>query len=189
MSGPQVNPPSAFAGAARIDLVTIDEMSSLRHLHALSARRLAAGLLSEVEIEAFAEHVYSDGYVQRMAHAVRSGRMTGARLSDALVATAGWVPADDAGNVARLIGVFVSPLFAGKGLGRMVVERAEADARMAGFTVLTIRAPLSAEGFFHKLGYEPASHGVWPLTRETAMPVAFMRKAVSPATSAASSTQ
>lgn len=159
-----------------VELVNIDEMSTLRHLHASSARKLAAGMLSDVEIEAFADYLYSDTYAARITQAVQAGRLVGARLSDTLAATAGWVPANDAGNVARLVGVFVSPLFSGHGLGRLVVERIEADARLAGFETFSIRAPLGAAGFFEHLGYAAASYGVWPLTRDCALPVAFLRK-------------
>ena len=169
-------PISPYAAAATVDLVNIDEMATVRHLHASSARKLAAGMLSELEIEAFAEYVYSDAYAARIAQTVQAGRLVAARLSNMLVATAGWIPANDSGNVARLVGVFVSPLFAGKGIGRLVVERIEAQARLGGFQTFAIRAPLGASGFFEHLGYSAASHGVWPLTRETALPVAFLRK-------------
>ncbi len=172
----QSQTPNILTAAAGLGLVTIDEMSTVRHLHATSARRLAAGMLADDEIQAFAEHVYTEPYTTRIAQAVNAGRMVGARLSGELIATAGWTPANDTGSVARLIGVFVSPLFAGQGFGRLVVERVEADARQAGFGSFTIRAPLGAAGFFEHLGYEAASHGVWPLTREIALPVAFLRK-------------
>ena len=159
-------------------------MSELRHLHALSARRLAAGMLSESEIIAFANHIYSEAYSARIAEIVRVRRLLAARLDGALVGTAGWTPANDAGSVARLIGVFVSPLYARLGIGRRLVEAVEAEAHQAGFAVYTIRAPLGAAEFFARLGYDVASHGVWPLDREAALPVAFMRK-VAPVKSAA----
>lgn len=154
-------------------------MSDLRHLHALSARRLAAGMLSDFEIEAFAAHIYSDSYSMRLSEVVRARRLLGARLDGALVATAGWTPANDAGAVARLLGVFVSPLYARQGIGRMLVEMVETQALQAGFAVCTVRAPLGASDFFAALGYDVASHGVWPLDREAALPVAFMRKVTS----------
>ena len=165
-----------FLRAVELGPASIDDMSSIRHLHAASARRLAAGMLSESEIAAFAEHIYSETYSARIAEAVLSGRLTAARLSGQLIGTAGWTPANDAGAVARLIGVFISPLHAKRHVGRRLVEAAEGQARQAGFTVYTIRAPLGASGFFERLGYGIASHGVWPLTREVALPVAFLRK-------------
>jgi GNAT superfamily N-acetyltransferase len=168
---------SRICDAVEIVPLEIDQMSDLRHLHALSARRLAAGILSDLEIEAFAAHIYSDTYSMRLSEVVRARRLLGARLDGALVATAGWTPANDAGAVARLLGVFVSPLYAREGIGRLLVEAVEAQALQAGFGVCTVRAPLGAADFFAALGYDIASHGVWPLDREAAIPVAFMRKA------------
>lgn len=168
--------PSSIERAIDIAAVPIDDMSALRHLHASSARRLAAGMLTDSEIAAFVQHVYSSGYSTRLADVVVAGRMVGARLNGELVGTAGWLPANDNGATARLIGVFVSPLYARLGIGRRVVDAAETDARRAGFSTFTIRAPLGSSGFFEHIGYHAASHGVWPLTRDVALPVAFLRK-------------
>lgn len=185
MSGTAPNSLEAnLTGAIEIALVDIDQMSDVRHLHAVSARRLAAGMLSEPEIEAFAAYIYSEAYSARLSEVIRAGRLQSARLDGTLIATAGWTPANDAGAVARLIGVFVSPLYARMGIGRRLVTLVETETRQAGYQTFTIRAPLGAAEFFAQLGYHVASHGVWPLTRETALPVAFMRK-VMPARPAA----
>lgn len=167
---------SPLLAAVQLRPVTIDELSNVRHLHALAIRRLAASHLSEAEIEAFTQHVYSEAYSARLSDVVYAKRLTAALLAGELVATAGWIPANDAGAVARLMAVFVSPLYAGQGIARRIVTAVEDDARQAGFAAFTIRSPVGATGFFGVLGYEVASHGVWPLTRETALPVAFMRK-------------
>lgn len=164
--------------AIEVGPAQIDEMSTIRHLHASSARRLAAGMLSEAETEAFAQHVYSESHSSRVAEAVMAGRLIAARLGGDLVATAGWTPANDAGAVARLTAVFVSPLYARNGIGSIVVAAVEAQARAAGFTVFNVRAPLGASGFFERIGYDIASHGVWPISRDVSLPVAFLRKAV-----------
>ncbi len=162
--------------AVDVAVVPIDEMSGIRHLHAASARRLAAGMLSEAEIAAFMQHVYSSAYSTRLSDVVVADRMVGARINGELIATAGWLPANDRGSTARLVGVFVSPLYARLGIGRRVVQAAEQQARRAGFSTFTIRAPLGSKDFFERLGYQAASHGVWPLTRDVALPVAFLRK-------------
>lgn len=164
--------------AIEVGQAHIDEMSTIRHLHASSARRLAAGLLSEAETAAFAQYVYSESHSARVAEAVMAGRLIAARLGGELVATAGWTPANDAGAVARLTAVFVSPLYARSGIGSIVAAAVETHACAAGFTVFNVRAPLGASGFFERIGYDIASHGVWPLSREMSLPVAFLRKAV-----------
>jgi GNAT superfamily N-acetyltransferase len=175
-SSAPIGRPTGITDALEMAPAEIDEMSDLRHLHALSARRLAAGMLSDGEIEAFAAHIYSDAYSLRLSEVVRARRLVAARLGSTLVATAGWTPANDSGAVARLMAVFVSPLYARQGIGRMLVDTVEVLAQQAGFAVCTVRAPLGAADFFAALGYEAASHGVWPLDRESAIPVAFMRK-------------
>lgn len=165
-----------FLRAVEVSPALIDDMSSIRHLHASSARRLAAGMLSETEIAAFVDHIYSEAYSSRVAEVVLARRLATARLHGELIGTAGWTPANDSGAVARLIAVFVSPLYAQRGIGKVLVQSAETQARAAGFSIFTMRAPLGASGFFERIGYDVASHGVWPLTRDAALPVAFLRK-------------
>ncbi len=173
-------PPAREDLLAAVDVgpAQIDEMSTIRHLHASSARRLAAGMLSETETAAFAAHIYSENHSSRVAEAIMSGRLMAARLAGELIGTGGWTPANDAGSVARLIAVFVSPLYARNGVGRRLVSAAETKAQAAGFTVFNVRAPLGASEFFEHLGYEITSHGVWPVDRDVSLPVAFLRKTV-----------
>lgn len=174
----QMRVPHPLLSAVDVGLASIDDMSALRHLHASSARRLAAGLLSETEIRALADHIYTEPYTARASDIVRAERMTAARIGYDLVGTAGWLPANDTGSTARLFGVFVSPLYACCGIGRLLVERVEKQAFRAGYNSFSVRCPLSASGFFERMGYDIASHGVWPMTRETAIPVAFHRKVI-----------
>lgn len=183
MSATVSSPPADnLLEAVEIGAATIDDMSSIRHLHAASARRLAAGMLTEAETAAFANHMYSEAYSERLAEAVLTARLFAARLAGDLVGTAGWTPTNDSSSTARLIGIFTSPLYAQCGIGRRLLETAEADSRQAGFRIFTVRSPLGASGFFERQGYETASHGVWPLTRDAAIPVAFLRKAHAPLT-------
>ncbi len=162
--------------------MSIDELSSVRYLHASSVRSIAAPFLSESEADAFAAYVYSDAYAARLGDNVRAGRLLAACLPDnkELLATAGWVPANDSGALVRMTGIFTSPLFAGMGLGRLVMEAAERQATDAGYSGFSVRCPVAAAGFFARLGFEVASHGVWPLTRDDALQVAFLRKLTGP---------
>lgn len=182
MSGSSnTDPGASFAAAVELRPLTIDAMSAVRHLQATSAKRLAAGYLSDAEISAFTDYIYGQTYSGRMADVCTAGRLFGAWLDGTMIATGGWVIANDDESIARLVGLFVSPLYAGIGLGRLMVEAVEAQAAQAGFSAYTVRVPVGAAGFFAHLGYQPASYGVWPLTREISLPVAFMR-AVRPRT-------
>ena len=167
---------TSFADAAVLRAITIDELAGVRYLHDLAIRRLAVSHLTPDELAAFSAYVKSDRYTERLVEQVRNNRLLGAMLMGELVATSGWVPANDSGAVARLMAVFVHPLYVQTGLGRLVVTAAEVQAQRAGYKVFTIRAPIGAVGFFARLGYEVASHGVWTLPPSQAMPVGFMRK-------------
>ena len=169
---------TVFAQAARLRPVTIDELASVRYLQIMAIRRLAVSHLAESELAAFCAYINSDPYSDRLADQVRTGRLLCATLMDEIVATAGWIPASDSGANARLMAVFVSPLYALQGLGKLVVGAAEAHAIKAGFRVFTIRAPIGSTAFFARLGYDVASHGVWTVQPDYPMPVGFMRKTV-----------
>ena len=166
----------SLADAAEIQSVGIDDLSSVRYIHATSLRMLAASQLTEAEIAAVADYVYAGAYSRALAEAVRSKQMIGAWIGPDLVGTAGWSPADDSGATARIWGVSVLPLFRRAGLGHRLVTGAENDARRAGFSAFALRSTSNATGFFAQLGYEISSHGVWALTPEVSLPVAFLRK-------------
>ena len=171
-------PETPFASAARLRALAIDDLATVRFLHTLAIRRLAVSHLSEEEMNAFVSYVGSIEYTDRLAAQTKAGRLVGAILLDEIVATAGWMPANDSGATARLSAVFVSPLFALHGLGRLVVGAVEAQAMQAGYKAFSIRAPIGAVGFFERLGYDVASHGVWTLPGQQPLPVGFLRKVV-----------
>lgn len=152
--------------------LAIDDMSNVRYIHAQSFRLAGAALYTREEIEDFAAHVQTPGYVDQ----IRRETLLGGFIGRELVATGGWLPADDGGHVARISSVFVRPMFGGLGIGRLIVTEAESQARRSGFLLFSARVLLNAVGFFEALGYEVASHGVQPLPAERPLPVAFMRK-------------
>ena len=172
---------SAFLEAATIRKVTIDDISDVRHLHAWSIQRHMSAELSEDEIDAFREYVYSTAYTDRLCEAAVSGRLIAATLpnSPELLATSGWNPTGDAGATARLFGIFSSPLYAGHGLAALVLRHAETIAADAGCSTLSIRCPVGASGFFVSQGFDIASQGAWPLgQRNVSIHVAFLRKSI-----------
>ncbi|MGE0627677.1 MAG: GNAT family N-acetyltransferase [Hyphomicrobiaceae bacterium] len=157
---------------------TIDDFSDIRYVQTESVRRIAARMLSEDETAAFVALVCSQSYAGRLVDLVRAGRLTVAVMGEAgsIVGTAGWVPANDSGAVARLVAMFVGPQFARQGIGRRLFHAVEAQSSRAGFSGLTVRSPIGATGFFLKLGFEVASHGVWGVGPDVNVPVAFMRR-------------
>lgn len=168
-----VDEDGGLGSSLEIRRVGLDDYSNVRYLHATSFRALASSRLSEDELASFVRHVYSPHYVDEL---IRTELFAGF-LGGTLAGTAAWSGSDDSGQVARLSSVFVSPMFAGTGIGRRLVADAEARAVSSGYRRITLRATANAVGFFQRLGYEISSYGVSAEAGPAAMvPVTFMRK-------------
>lgn len=150
----------------------VDELSNVRYIHATSIRLHAAHVLSDDEIKAFTDHVYSDAYAAQLART----QLIGASIGGELVGTSGWSFGDDSASGARISSLHVRPLFTGLGIGRMLLEAAEAAAGIAGFDSFSARATLNSVGFFDRHGYIVTSQGMYPMRPDVGLPVAFMRK-------------
>jgi predicted N-acetyltransferase YhbS len=68
-------------------------------------------------------------------------------------AVEGWL--DPASEPARIRAMFVHPDHARRGIGRMIVDRAEAEAREAGFAACELMATLPGVPLYAACGYEP----------------------------------
>lgn len=157
---------------AQIRALTVDDLSNVRYIHAASMRIQAAQVLSEEELAAFSDHVYSEPYAQALSRT----RLVGAVIDTELVGTAGWSLGDDSGSGVRISSLHVRPLFTRMGLGKLLLAAAEADARAAGFDTFSARATHNAISFFEAQGYVVTSHGTYQLGGTRGLPVAFMRK-------------
>ena len=71
----------------------------------------------------------------------------------AQAATDGWL--DPAKEPARIRAMFVDPAHARRGIGRMIVERAEEEARAAGFADCELMATLPGVPLYSACGYQP----------------------------------
>ncbi len=157
---------------AEIRPIGLDDLSDIRHLHASAFRIQGGGLYSDQEVDAFTRQVYSNDYADRIFRS----KCYGAWIEGHLTGTCGWCPAGDDQIAARISDVFVSPLFARVGLGRMLVGHAEQRAQEAGFKSFTLRVGFHAISLFEDLGYRMTSQGVYNLADDVPLPVAFMRK-------------
>lgn len=63
----------------------------------------------------------------------------------------------------------------GAGIGRALMAEAEAEARRRGLAVVWLHARVTAEAFYHRLGYVTTSEGTFPSGR-TGMPHVRMEK-------------
>lgn len=67
-------------------------------------------------------------------------------------AAEGWL--DPATEPARIRAMFVKPGYARRGIGRMILDRAEAEARAAGFSSCELMATLPGVPLYEACGYE-----------------------------------
>ncbi len=93
------------------------------------------------------------------------------------------------GDVGHFGMLAVAPQFQGRGLGRALVEAAEAWGRAAGCTTMTLEVAsprTELPPFYARLGYEPAGTKPWPETglHELKQPAHFlvMSKSLGPLT-------
>jgi GNAT superfamily N-acetyltransferase len=144
----------------------------VRYIHAASLRVQAADVLTDEQIRAVSDYIYSEAYAAKLQRVYLLGAIVGGEL----VGTSGWSIGDDRGTTARISSVHVRPLFTSMGLGSQLLRAAEDAARTAGFSVYSARAMLNAVGFFEHHGYSIGSHGVCAIKPEITVQVAFMRK-------------
>jgi len=154
--------------------VGLDDLSDVRHIHSLAYRSLSGPALAEDQVDAIVEFVRSPQFSDYLL----GHGCIGAWVGSHLCGTAGWGPGNTVGLGAKLAGVCVDPLFSRLGIGRRLVEAAEARARRAGFSTVTSRTTANAVPFFEHLGYTSASQGAWMTPSGVSIPVVYMRKGV-----------
>ena len=124
----------AFYGPAEVE-------SATRHIAVADRQLVADGTYFVVEV---------DGRI--IACGGWSGRVRLFTGTDQQAATEGFV--DPASGAARIRAMFVDPAFARRGWGRRILERAEEDARAAGFRRFELMATLPGVPLYRVCGYE-----------------------------------
>jgi GNAT superfamily N-acetyltransferase len=167
-------PPSRSLGTLPIEIgaAGLDHWSEIRSLHANAFRYLTGPSMEPASNAALLSMIYAPDYTgslqcQDLQIADHDGRIIG---------TAGWVPADDSGATARIVSVYVSPLFGRLGVGSRLVATVEQKARAAGFRGFAVRSFPATTGFFEAVGYSRSSQGIQAIGTENGIPVVFMRK-------------
>ncbi len=156
----------------RIGPIGIDDWSDVRHVHRVSFEKLIGPWLEPEHADAFRERIGTPEYVDEQ----NLENLTGLWFDDQLAGTCGWLAGDDTGVVARLTALFVVPIFARMGFGRLLLRTVEERAAAAGFQSLMLRSTAMSLGFFEAAGYQVSSQGVATLIQGVDMPVVFMRK-------------
>jgi GNAT superfamily N-acetyltransferase len=153
--------------------LSIDDVSTARYILTGSFAGSAPAHYAPDDIEAFNAFVRSPRY----ADLLLGNNAVAAWIEQEMVGTAAWSPGEGPSPTARIIVVAVRPLFTGGGIGRLLVDHIEAEARAAGYPALEVSATLNAVGFFESLGFRFVRNGDWALPLGHEIPVAFMRKA------------
>jgi ribosomal protein S18 acetylase RimI-like enzyme len=168
-------PGTAETLAQMIELrpLSVDDLSAARYIHTASFAGAAQEHYAPAEIDAFVAFVRSPHY----ADLLLGNRTVAAWVGAEMVGTAAWSPGEGLSPTARILAVFVRPLFTGEGIGRRLVDHIESEAGAAGYCAFELSATLNAVGFFEGLGYRILRNGGWALPFGRDIPVAFMRKA------------
>jgi GNAT superfamily N-acetyltransferase len=155
-----------------IRALSIDDLSTARYVVGSAFVRGAREHYSAAEVEAFIDFVRSPRY----ADVLLGNRAYGAWIGSEMVGVAAWSIGEERSPTARILGVFVSPVFGGDGIGSRLVEYIEDEARAAGYRALEASATLNTAGFFERHGYLETRRGAWGLPSGRHIPIAFMRK-------------
>lgn len=149
-----------------------DDVPAVRALHAASFAALARDWHTPAEIAGHLAWIAAEAYADELARC----RMTLAWRDGELVATAGWMALTETPDAARIRKVFVHPRAARRGLGSLLVRRAERAARWAGRYRLIVRANVNAVPLYARLGYVPTGHDAMVVADGVRLPVVMMEK-------------
>lgn len=172
-----------------IRLAQLDDVPELQRVIAASARGLSTDRYTPEQIEGALKYVFgvdTQLIADQTYFVVESaGRMAGC---------GGWSKRktlfggdqmkkdkqdpllDPTTEPARIRAFFVHPNWARKGVGGLILETCEAEARKAGFSEMEMAATLPGEPLYARFGYEVVERFDIPLPDGTLLPVARMSK-------------
>ena len=165
------------AYAPHITLLTLDDLSSVRHVHASTYRTFSASMLSDGDINATIRYIYSQEYLDYLL----SHDVYVARIENNVAGTLSLVPYRGDAKSARINEMLVHPLYQRMGVGGHLLEVCETDALKKGYCELLTRTISQAEGFMLMHGFHATSHGNIRLKSNVEIRVVYMRKTLSKA--------
>lgn len=155
-----------------IHRLSVDNLSSARYVVGAAFARGAKDHYGPAHVEAFNDFVRSPHYGDLLL----GNRAYGAWIGSELVGVAAWSTGEGMKPTARILAVFVHPLFDGDGIGSRLIEYLEDEARVAGYRALEASVTLNAVSLFERLGYRETRRGAWGLPSGREIPILFMRK-------------
>ena len=164
--------PDSLLTLMQIRALSVDDLSTARYVVGTSFARGAKDHYSPADMEAFAEFVRSPHY----ADVLLGNRTYGAWVGSDMIGVASWSLGETPSPTARVVAMFMHPLFNRNGLGTRLTEYLEVDAAAAGYRALEISATLNAASFFEQLGYLETARRGWGLPAGHVLPTVLMRK-------------
>jgi predicted N-acetyltransferase YhbS len=150
------------------------DVPAIERLHRASVRRLPVSYYSPAQLESF----LAGGTLDR--ELIEAGTYYVAELGDRLVGSGGWqaVPLGPRGPwCAAIRAIFVHPDWARRGIGRLLVTRAESAAAQSGVTVFELEATLGGVPLYQRLGYREVARYGYATPDGATLPVVRMEKA------------
>jgi GNAT superfamily N-acetyltransferase len=171
-------------------LATLDDQSQLQSLIARSARALGAADYTAEQIEGALRGAFGvdtqlilDGtyFVVEAGNGLAgcggwSWRRTLFGGNNAIERDAG--PLDPATDAAKIRAFFVDPDHARRGIGRMILQRCEAEAAARGFTTLELMGTLPGVRLYTACGYAPLDKIDYEISPGLTIPFVPMRKTI-----------
>ena len=172
----------------RIRNATLEDVCALCELIERSARQLGQHDYTREQIEGALKGAWGVD-----TQLIRDGTYFVVESDRRLVACGGWSrrktlfgsdahasrePAllDPAKEAARIRAFFVHPDFARRGIGRMLLEHCESEAKKEGFTRAELVATLPGEKFYQACGYFVIERKDFPLDGALSIEFVLMRK-------------
>ena len=186
MNEPPRHPPQTFS----LRQATLADAPLLEHLIRASARGLCADDYTSEQIEAALGTAWGVD-----TELIRDGTYFVVETAGTIVACGGWSRRrtlfggdaqsgrrsdvlDPSGDAARIRAFFVHPDWARQGLGRMLLQRCEAEARAHGFRAAELVATLPGERLYWAFGYVAGERLDHPLGGGLTIEFVLMRKAL-----------
>ena len=150
-----------------------DDVDGVQAMQARSFAGLGRGANTAEEVQAHVDEIMAPRYrSELLANHLIVAEGEGGRI----VGTAGWCTMADRPTTARVRKVFVDLDRAGTGLGRRLIEAAEADALTHGFRDFAVRSNINAVPFYERLGYRTERAGTMETQSGVDLRVVFMAK-------------
>lgn len=180
------------APAVRLRQAALADVPALQQVIAASARALSRGDYSEAQIEAALGTAWGVD-----SELIRDATYFAVESADAIVACGGWsrrrtlfgadaqpgresALLDPRRDAARIRAFFVHPDWARRGIGRLLLERCETEARAAGFRTAELMATLPGQRLYRACGYIGEERITFPIANDLTIDFVPMRKRLPP---------